>query len=57
MQLYPKEQLMTLSNQEHEKIVHWAKPPQGITLEKAVEGGWPLSKKAYLYVEGDLVTT
>ncbi len=44
-----------VTNKEHEIIVHWAKPPQGITLEKAVEGGWPLSKKAYLYVEGDLI--
>jgi K+-sensing histidine kinase KdpD len=44
-----------VANKEHGQIVKWAKKPQGITLEKAVEGGWPLSKKAYLYVEGDLL--
>lgn len=42
-------------NHEHRSIVQWAKPPQGLTLEKAVEGGWPLKQKAYLYVEGDIV--
>ena len=42
-------------NQEHRSIVQWAKPPQGMTLEKAVEDGWPLKQKAYLYVEGDLI--
>lgn len=42
-------------NIQHEKVVTWAKPPSGVTLEKAVEGGWPLRQKAYLYVEGDLV--
>lgn len=40
---------------QHETAVRWVKPPAGLTLEKAVEGGWPLSQKAYLYVEGDLV--
>ena len=44
-----------VANKEHGQIVKWAKQPQGMTLEKAVEGGWPLSKKAYLYVEGDLI--
>lgn len=44
-----------VANQDHDQVVKWVKPPQGITLEKAVEGGWPLSKKAYLYVEGDLI--
>jgi K+-sensing histidine kinase KdpD len=39
----------------HQMIVQWAQPPSGMTLEKAVANGWPLSQKAYLYVEGDLV--
>jgi signal transduction histidine kinase len=42
-------------NEEHQSIVRWAKPPQGLTLEKAVADGWPLKKNAYLYVEGDLI--
>lgn len=39
----------------HDDLIQWAKPPAGMTLEKAVENGWPLSQKAYLYVEGDLI--
>jgi signal transduction histidine kinase len=44
-----------ITSRNHAEIVQWAKPPQGTTLEKAMEGGWPLSQRAYLYVEGDLV--
>ena len=44
-------QLQALS---HEDVIRWAKPPNGITLEKAEAGGWPLSPQAHLYVEGDL---
>ncbi len=29
-------------------------PPQGLTLEQAEAGGWPLTPHAQLYVEGDL---
>lgn len=42
-------------NQEHQKIIRWAIPPTGITLEEAVAGGWPLTAHAHLYVEGDLL--
>ncbi len=42
--------------QEHQKVIHWASPPTGITLEEAVAGGWPLTAHAHLYVEGDLQT-
>ncbi len=38
----------------HNEIVKWKKEPQGITLEESVEGGWPLTPNATLYVEGDL---
>lgn len=38
----------------HEEIIRWAGPPQGITLEEAESGGWPLTPNATLYVEGDL---
>jgi signal transduction histidine kinase len=38
----------------HEDIIRWAKPPIGVTLEKASENSWPLTPNAQLYVEGDL---
>jgi PAS domain S-box-containing protein len=38
----------------HEAVVQWARRPQGLTLEQAETGGWPLTPHAVLYVEGDL---
>jgi PAS domain S-box-containing protein len=38
----------------HEEIVRWTRPPEGLTLEQAEIGGWPLTPHAHLYVEGDL---
>ena len=38
-----------------EDLLRFASPPQGLTLEKAEAGGWPLTPNANLYVEGDLV--
>jgi K+-sensing histidine kinase KdpD len=38
----------------HADVIRWVKPPNGITLEKAEAGGWPLSPQAHLYVEGDI---
>jgi K+-sensing histidine kinase KdpD len=38
----------------HEEIIQWSNPPQGLTLEQAEAGGWPLTPHAQLYVEGDL---
>ncbi|HEX2981797.1 MAG TPA: ATP-binding protein [Anaerolineaceae bacterium] len=43
-----------LVNQPHDEIIHWISKPQGLTLEQAVAGGWPLTPHANLYVEGDL---
>ena len=43
-----------LQRLSHGDVIHWAKPPNGITLEKAEAGGWPLSPQAHLYVEGDI---
>ena len=40
--------------QFHESIVQWARRPQGLTLDEAETGGWPLTPYAHLYVEGDL---
>lgn len=44
-----------IQHQFLESIIHWASPPQGMTLEEAEADGWPLSPNATLYVEGDLV--
>ena len=38
----------------HETVVQWSRRPQGLTLEQAESGGWPLTPHAVLYVEGDL---
>lgn len=38
----------------HEEIVRWVQQKDGITLEQAEAGGWPLTPNATLYVEGDL---
>lgn len=40
-------------NKPHEEIVRWRKH-EGVTLEDAEAGGWPLTPNANLYVEGDL---
>lgn len=39
---------------KHEDIIQFASLPQGLTLEQAEAGGWPLTPHAQLYVEGDL---
>ncbi len=38
----------------HNEVIRWMSPPQGLTLEAAEAGGWPLTAHAQLYVEGDL---
>lgn len=38
----------------HAQVIEWARKPQGLTLEQAESGGWPLTPHAHLYVEGDL---
>jgi signal transduction histidine kinase len=38
----------------HDEIIHWVRPPEGLTLEKASQDGWPLTPGATLYVEGDI---
>jgi len=39
---------------KHETVIHWAKQKDGMSLEQAEMGGWPLTPYATLYVEGDL---
>lgn len=43
-----------IQNENHESIIHWETPIEGLTLDKATAGGWPLTPHAHLYVEGDL---
>jgi signal transduction histidine kinase len=43
-----------IQTKAHSEIIRWARRPEGLTLEEAETGGWPLTSNAYLYVEGDL---
>ncbi len=43
-----------IQSKAHTEVIRWARRPDGLTLEEAVSGGWPLTTNAYLYVEGDL---
>ncbi len=47
----PQEQIV---GKMHDEIIRWESRPQGLTLEGAEAGGWPLTPHAQLYVEGDL---
>jgi len=40
---------------KHEDIIRWAKVEHGLTLEAAEAEGWPLTPRATLYVQGDLL--
>lgn len=43
-----------IRGKSHEEVIDWANRKQGMTLEEAEVGGWPLTPNASLYVEGDL---
>lgn len=43
-----------IQNRLHEEVIRWENLPQGLTLEQAEAGGWPLTPHAHLYLEGDL---
>ena len=47
----PRDEIQT---KDHAEIIRWSRRPEGLTLEEAEQGGWPLTSHAYLYVEGDL---
>jgi signal transduction histidine kinase len=47
-------EIPSIIGQQHELVIHWQSPPQGLTLEQAEAGGWPLTPHAQLYVEGSL---
>jgi len=40
---------------DHEEVIRFAKREDGLSLEQAEAGGWPLTPNATLYVEGDLI--
>ena len=39
---------------QHHLVIRWSKQKDGLNLEQAEAGGWPLTPNATLYVEGDL---
>ncbi len=43
-----------IQDHSHEEIIQWINKEQGISLEEAEAGGWPLTPNATLYVEGDI---
>jgi len=43
-----------IHGRKHEDIIQWEQRKNGLTLEQAEAGGWPLTPNATLYVEGDL---
>lgn len=48
------ETIENIRGKEHGEIIRWVKKPEGVSLEEAEAGGWPLTPNATLYVEGDL---
>ncbi len=47
----PQDQIL---QSKHDELITWMRTPQGLPLEEAEAGGWPLTPHAHLYVEGDL---
>lgn len=43
-----------IHGRSHENVIRWVHLKDGISLERAEVGGWPLTPNATLYVEGDL---
>jgi PAS domain S-box-containing protein len=43
-----------IQNKTHDEIIQWEKHANGMTLEEAEAGGWPLTSNATIYVEGEL---
>lgn len=39
----------------HQEVIQFAQTKDGLTLEQAEQGGWPLTPNATLYVEGDML--
>jgi signal transduction histidine kinase len=43
-----------LRGRKHDQVIRWVRRKDGMNLEQAEAGGWPLRPNATLYVEGDL---
>lgn len=43
-----------IRGRRHAEVIRWAQQKDGLSLEQAEVGGWPLTPNATLYVEGDL---
>ncbi len=43
-----------IQGKRHEDVIVWGRREQGLTLEQAEAGGWPLTPNAVIYAEGDL---
>ncbi len=48
----PREQIL---GRKHDELIRWVRQKEGLSLEQAEAGGWPLTPHATLYVEGDLM--
>jgi len=48
------EKLDKIQGSTHEEVIQWVNKEEGISLEEAEAGGWPLTAYATLYVEGDV---
>lgn len=48
------DKIENIQGKSHDEIIQWISREQGITLEEAEAGGWPLTAHATLYVEGDI---
>ena len=44
----------SIRGKSHEQVINFSRQKDGVTLEQAESGGWPLTPNATLYVEGDL---
>lgn len=48
------DKIENIQGRSHDEIIRWVSRDQGVTLEEAEVGGWPLTAHATLYVEGDI---
>ncbi len=48
------ESIQSIQGRLHEDVIQWSNKHQGVSLEEAEAGGWPLTAHATLYVEGDI---
>jgi signal transduction histidine kinase len=46
--------LDSIIGKSHDDVIRWHTTPDGLSLNEAEIGGWPLTPSAQLYIEGDL---